>query len=508
MKPVLVRQSSISGGSDETDGPLRPGLLVAGKYRLDEQLGSGSMGSVWRARHLTLGHGVAIKFLHASVENSSEGRVRFEREGKLAARLGEASNHICRVTDFGVLRSGAPYVVMELLQGEVLLARLKREQVLDLPLTAAIVAQLCRALSVAHQAGVIHRDLKPANVFLCPGEGGQGVFVKLLDFGVALAPVEDPDTEGTRPGFVVGTPGYISPEQITGEALDARSDLWSVAVLVYRMAVGRAPFGTGSMTELGVRILTHQPDPPSRVRPELPATFDAWMKKALAKSRNERFASATELADALLAACSAPAPRRRFWPHIDGGARSARWWATLAAATVVCSLGALAAWTRDRPEARPAPASPARTSSAPRSAPASSAVQTSPTRAPPPSPAPAPSAEQVAPTTELPPSPAPASSAEQASPTTTPPQRVVPASSAAQASPTSTLPEAQNAPPAPGSAQDDPARSIDANEPRSGPAPSAPAKPPKRARTKRAAEPPPEPLEQRAADLWNKADEL
>ena len=109
MKPVLVRQSSISGVSDETEGPLRPGLLVAGKYRLDEQLGSGSMGSVWRARHVALGHGVAIKFLHAAVEGSPEGRVRFEREGKLAARLGEASSHICRVTDFGVLQSGAPY---------------------------------------------------------------------------------------------------------------------------------------------------------------------------------------------------------------------------------------------------------------------------------------------------------------------------------------------------------------------------------------------------------------
>jgi serine/threonine-protein kinase len=310
MKPVLVTQSPDSSGvelrdaaheqdSSGQDAPLRRGLLVANKYQLGELLGSGSMGTVWRARHVMLGHGVAIKFLHASVEAFPEGRVRFEREGKLAARLGEASGHICRVTDFGVQGSGTPFVVMELLQGEELSTRLKREPCLPLPLIAEIVQQLCRALAAAHQAGVIHRDLKPANVFLCRRDDeSQGVHVKLLDFGVAQAPsIEQEGSEGTRPGIVFGTPGYISPEQILGEPLDGRSDLWSVAVMVYRMLTGRAPFGTGSMTELGLRILTTKPELPSSVRPELPEALDAWMKRALNKRRDGRFANTAEFAE-------------------------------------------------------------------------------------------------------------------------------------------------------------------------------------------------------------------
>lgn len=261
------------------------------------------MGSVWKASHVMLGHTVAIKFLHASVDARQEGRMRFEREAKLSARLGEASRHICRVTDFGVIGSGTPFVVMELLQGEELSARLKRERVLPLPLAVEIIVQLCRALGVAHESGVIHRDLKPANVFLCNSEEGQEVFVKLLDFGVAKAAIEHEDTQATRAGMIFGTPGYMSPEQIVADGdLDIRSDLWSVAVLAYRMAVGRTPFGSGSMAELGLRILTANPAPPSSLRSELPPSFDEWMKKALSKRREDRFSSAAELASALVAA--------------------------------------------------------------------------------------------------------------------------------------------------------------------------------------------------------------
>ncbi len=300
MKPVLINQTPALGCADEQRS-LRPGLLVADTYRLGEQLGSGSMGSVWKAQHLVLGHHVAIKFLHASLEGYPQGRVRFEREGKLAARLGGACRHICRVTDFGLLASAAPYVVMELLQGEELARRLKRESMLPLPLVAEIVAQLCLALTVAHQAGVVHRDLKPANVFLCAADDGQGVFVKLLDFGVAHAPLEHGDTESTRAGVVFGTPGYTSPEQVSGEHIDGRSDLWSVAVLAYRMATGRTPFGSGTLQEMALRILTIDPPAPSSIRPELPQAFDAWMKKALAKQREQRFATAMALSESLLA---------------------------------------------------------------------------------------------------------------------------------------------------------------------------------------------------------------
>jgi serine/threonine-protein kinase len=305
MKPPPIPRSQRAARAAPAHAPLQQGFLVADKYGLIEPLGTGSMGAVWKASHVMLGHTVAIKFLHASVEAYPEGRVRFEREAKLSARLGETSRHICRVTDFGVIGSGTPFVVMEFLHGEELSARLKRERALPLPVVVDIVVQLCRALTVAHDAGVIHRDLKPANVFLCKAEEGDGVFVKLLDFGVAKAAMEHEDTQATRAGMVFGTPGYMSPEQILADGeLDARADLWSVAVLAYRMIVGRTPFGAGSMSELGLRILTTQPPLPSSARPELPKAFDAWMKKGLAKRREERFATATELADALVAAAS------------------------------------------------------------------------------------------------------------------------------------------------------------------------------------------------------------
>ena len=279
---------------------LREGYLVADKYRLVSPKGEGAMGSVWSALHLTLGHTVAVKFLHGSVANSSEPRARFEREAKLAARLGEASRHITRVTDHGVTGEGTPFLVMELLQGEGLDARLKRERRLPMELVAKITSQLCRALVVAHTAGVIHRDLKPANVFLCRSEDDGEVFVKLLDFGVAKATLENDENQTTRAGALIGTPNYMSPEQIVGDAaVDARSDLWAVAAIVYRMSVGRAPFGSGALSELAMRIVSTEPPQATALAPDLPHEFDLWVKKGLAKKVDQRFQTARDLSDSL-----------------------------------------------------------------------------------------------------------------------------------------------------------------------------------------------------------------
>jgi serine/threonine-protein kinase len=209
------------------------------------------------------------------------------------------------VTDFGVLDAGVPFVVMELLRGEELSQRLKRERRLPLPVVVDVVTQLCRALTVAHEAGVVHRDLKPANVFLCTRDDEPATFVKLLDFGVAKADLEHEDTQGTRAGTIFGTPGYMSPEQISADAeLDPRSDLWSVVVMTYRMVVGHTPFGAGSLRELGMRILTTEPPLPSSVCPDLPLGFDDWVRRGLSKERQERFSNATALAAALADALS------------------------------------------------------------------------------------------------------------------------------------------------------------------------------------------------------------
>jgi serine/threonine-protein kinase len=372
-----------------------------------------------------LGNMVAIKFLHASVEAYPEGRLRFEREAKLSARLGEASRHICRVTDFGVIGSGTPFVVMELLQGEELSARIKREKQLPLPLIVEIVAQLCRALTVAHEAGVIHRDLKPANVFLCHSEDGEQVFVKLLDFGVAKAALEHEDTQGTRAGTIFGTPGYMSPEQIVADTeLDPRSDLWSVAVMVYRMATGRTPFGSGNLGELGLRILSTNPAPPSSVRPDLSRHFDEWMRKGLAKKREDRFATAIELSAALVQATGArtstpppedvttiseilmdsedktsePVARSERAP-VAPPTRSRRVWPLLAAAIAVTGIGFLAVTALGKRQSPAAPQPPPPVAAAPRPEPEPGPTAAKATPAAPPAasvaetPAPADSAE-------------------------------------------------------------------------------------------------------------------
>ncbi len=290
----------MTAAAADAQSVLREGALVADKYKLVATIGEGAMGAVWKAEHVTLGHTVAIKFLHGSVANATEPRARFEREAKLAARLGEASRHITRVMDHGVTPDGTPFLVMEYLQGEGLEVRLKRERRLPIALVAKITTQLSRALHVAHQGGVVHRDLKPANVFLCDSQDDGDLFVKLLDFGVAKATLEGDENQSTRAGALIGTPNYMSPEQITGEGgVDARSDLWALAAIVYRMAVGRAPFGSGALSELAMRIVSTEPPTPTALAPDLPAEFDLWVQKGLAKKADARFQSARELADSL-----------------------------------------------------------------------------------------------------------------------------------------------------------------------------------------------------------------
>jgi eukaryotic-like serine/threonine-protein kinase len=278
---------------------LEPGVVLDGRYRLTGHLGGGGMGQVWAAQHLTLGHHVAVKVLHGHIMSSAEPKARFEREARLMAQLGESSRHITRVIEHGVLADGTPYLVMERLRGEGLDALLKRTRALPLAELADIVSQLCRALAVAHGEGVVHRDIKPANIFLCRDEDGR-LLVKLLDFGVAKALLDAGDQ--TVSGQVIGTPNYMSPEQLTGEAtIDHRSDLFAVGSIAYRCATGQTPFGKGSISEMAMRIVSMSPRPPTSLNPSLPLSFDAFAGKALAKRPSERFSSARELSDALLA---------------------------------------------------------------------------------------------------------------------------------------------------------------------------------------------------------------
>ena len=288
-------------GDDLPPSSLGVGLLVGKKYRLIEQRGAGAMGSVWKAEHTDLGYIVGIKFLHKAIANRRESLGRFDREAKIAARLGEASRHMTKVHDHGTLPGGMPYVVMELLEGEGLDARLKAAGKLPFEEIVAILLQLSKALQIAHDQNVVHRDLKPANIFLTKAEDDT-MLVKLLDFGVAKATLDNASYATTNTGALIGTPSYMSPEQLShGGAVDWRSDLWAMALIVYRMAVGAHPFGRGTLEELAMKIVTSPPILPSEVVGGLPRGFDAWITKGLQKKPGQRFQSARELASTLAA---------------------------------------------------------------------------------------------------------------------------------------------------------------------------------------------------------------
>ncbi len=323
---------------------FEPGAVLGRRYRLDAAIASGGMGTVFRATHLALGHEVAVKVLHDRALNDDALR-RFAREARLAAHLGESSRHIARVIDYGVER-GRPFIVFELLRGEDLRDRLERERTLPPAVVLRFVKQLCDALEVAHEEGVIHRDVKPANIYLARSGSARApvVTLKLMDFGVATMASE----LTMRNGLVLGTPAFMAPEQIEGQEVDARADLWAVAALVYRMLTGRYPFGSGSIADVGSAIVDHEPDPPTEHAPELPDAIDVWMERGLAKDREERFATAAELAVTLAEALDerAISSSHPALTRLGSGVRlvrrrSYRAWFATAIATIACVFVAL-----------------------------------------------------------------------------------------------------------------------------------------------------------------------
>jgi serine/threonine protein kinase len=275
---------------------LQPGEIVAERYRLERELGRGSMGVVWAAIHVTLGQRVAIKLISAGQIDSPETRHRFSTEAKAAARL--KSRHAVQVYDDGETLDGTPYIVMEYLEGETLEAKLERGAI-ELPEAVRITSHVCRALSRAHAQGIIHRDLKPANIFIARAEEDeQGWLAKVLDFGVAkLTSATDPSH--TKTGTLVGTPLFMSPEQIRGAShVDQRADLYSVGMVFYNMLTGRFAFDAPSYSDVLVKIcLGPQPDLSSVCG--LPDAVRSWFEKACARDPAERFQSADEMAEAL-----------------------------------------------------------------------------------------------------------------------------------------------------------------------------------------------------------------
>ena len=217
---------------------LAANVVIAERFRLTRQLGQGGMGSVWLATHLALDIPCAVKFIEGEIAQLPEAQQRFEREAKAAAQL--RSPHVVQILDHGVFQ-GTPYIAMELLDGEDFGKRLQRIGRMPPSDVLRIVGQVCRALTKAHGVGIVHRDLKPENIFLVPDDDRE--IAKVLDFGIAKATGTGIDGSNTKTGAMLGTPYYMSPEQAQGiKAVDARSDLWSLAVIVFQALTGRLPF--------------------------------------------------------------------------------------------------------------------------------------------------------------------------------------------------------------------------------------------------------------------------
>jgi serine/threonine protein kinase len=281
------------------------GTHLAGKYRLERALARGGMGSVWVARHLHLDVEVAIKLMAPELAASAEGRVRFEREAKASAQL-KIANAV-QIHDYGI-EDDTPYLVMELLEGEDLEARLMRERRLSLSATLGIVDPVCKALRRAHEVGLVHRDLKPSNIFIARQGGGEEI-VKVLDFGIAKS--LDPAQAGgvTRTGTLIGSPAYMSPEQTRrSKQIDPRSDLWSLGVVVYQCLTGQLPFGGEEIVDLLVAICRDPIPIPSKIEPSLGPEVDRFLARALEREPEQRFQSAPEFAQAFTALVSPGGP--------------------------------------------------------------------------------------------------------------------------------------------------------------------------------------------------------
>lgn len=284
---------------------LVPGQEISPTLRLVRELGQGGMGSVWAADHKTLKVQVAVKFLGERAARIPSASQRFSVEAEAAARI--KSPHVVQVFDHGV-SSGMPYIVMELLEGEDLAARLKRQGRLSPAETVEVIHQLCKALDRAHAMHIVHRDIKPANVFLLAGM--EETYVKVLDFGLAKHVTEGISTT-TASDAIFGTLHYLSPEQAeSARAATTQSDLWSVAVVAYECLTGSLPFEATSVMRFCVALNEGRFTPPTTHRPELPAAADAWFERALRHAPEDRFATARQLASTFTAALAeAPVAR-------------------------------------------------------------------------------------------------------------------------------------------------------------------------------------------------------
>ena len=293
-----------------------PGALLAGKYRVDRVLGRGGMGVVVAATQLPIDEPVAVKLLHASVVSDPELVLRFEREAKAARKI--KSEHVVRILDVGTLETGAPYLVMEHLEGADLDAIVRRMGPQPIAVAIDYLLQAMEALAEAHVQGMVHRDLKPANLFVSRRADGSPL-VKVLDFGISKVTGQGgAELHLTKTGAkVLGSPLYMAPEQMRSlRTVDARADIWALGVILYELLAGVPPFNGATMTELCAVILQDPPPPLRGYRPDVPPAIEAAILRCLQKDPAARYPNVAALAYDLAPFAS---PAGRFSAERVGG---------------------------------------------------------------------------------------------------------------------------------------------------------------------------------------------
>jgi serine/threonine-protein kinase len=270
------------------------GQVVADKFHILKKLGEGGMGAVYLGEHVKMGRKSAIKVMASAMAHDPDAVARFNREASNASKISHPN--VCQIFDFGETSDGLIYLAMEFIEGKALKDLIEEEGALPAPRAAHILRQSADALQAAHDLGIVHRDIKPDNIMVIQGKDGSDI-VKVVDFGIARAVGGDePGQKVTKTGLVVGTPEYMSPEQLSGDKLDGRSDIYSLGLVLYRMLTGTLPFQADSAQETMIKRLTDDPMPLSAARSDIdfPPKLQLVLNSALARSAAERYQNAAD----------------------------------------------------------------------------------------------------------------------------------------------------------------------------------------------------------------------
>jgi len=294
--------AAVAGGEAEAHASLS-GQTVDGRYLIGRKLGEGGMSFVYLATDVKTGEPRAVKVLSPGLSRDRNAMARLGREAKLAGKVRHPN--VCHIESLGHTADGLVYVVMPFVDGEILADRTYRQGQISLDEAVGYVAEIAAGLQAAHELKIVHRDLKPENVMIARRSDGLEHAV-VMDFGLAKERQAGPELEKlTATGIVLGTPEFMSPEQLRGKVLDGRSDVYSLALITVEMLTGTLPFVGKSQQELMLARLRNEPTPLRKMRPDLglPASVERVLLKALARNPDERYATAPEFAAALHAAC-------------------------------------------------------------------------------------------------------------------------------------------------------------------------------------------------------------